>query len=207
MRKGLATGFAIIAGLLIAAPAQAGDTCRKGKNCYELVETPPVYGTIHEQVLVAPARRVKHKVPAVLQDISEEVVVREARTVARHIPAEYGVVEEKVVVHPGGKVWQVTTDKYGRTKGCWVKTKPVYGVVHKRVKVRAARVVHEHLPAITKTRTRTVVLEPARTEVEHIPAQYATRSRTVKVADGHREWRASGGSAGCGRGLFQIGCN
>jgi hypothetical protein len=201
--------FAATAGLAafaLAGPAAAGDRC-KGEACYHLVTTPPVYEHVHEQVLVAPARAVKRKVPALLQDITEEVVVRPERTIARHIPAEYGTVAEKLLVEPAGRKWVVRHDAHGKLVGCWVKTKPVYALRHRSVIVKPARVVHETLPAITKTRTRTVVLEPARVEVDHVPARYETRTRRVKVAEGHVAWAPARKARSCGRGLFTTGCH
>ncbi len=149
----------------------------------------------------------KHRIPAVYEDVTEQVVVRPERTVARHIPAEYGVVHERVMTHPGGKQWVMKRNAHGELVGCWVKVKPSYATVARKVKVREAQVVHETLPAIVKHRTRTVLLQAARTEVEHIPAQYETRARHVKVSNGSRHWQAIRGGSGCGgRGLFGGNC-
>jgi hypothetical protein len=208
MRKLILASVAALVTVGLSGAAQAGGNCGSGA-CYQQVTTPPVYQTIDEEVLVRPARTRKHRRPALLQDITEEVVVRPERSVARHIPAEYGVVHERVMTHPGGKQWVMKHDAHGNLVGCWVKTKAQYGTVARRVKVRDAQVVHDVLPAVVKTRTRTVVVEPSRVEVEHIPAEYATRSRTVKVADGATQWvpLRSGRNCSGSRGLLRIGCN
>ncbi len=52
MRILLAASFAA-AFAFVPAAAQAGGDCGKGRDCYKLVETGPVYETIHEDVLVA----------------------------------------------------------------------------------------------------------------------------------------------------------
>jgi hypothetical protein len=208
MRKLILASVAVFATLGLSGAAQAGGKCGSGQ-CYRQVTTPPVYQHIDEHVMVRPARTRKHRRPALLQDITEEVVVRPERTVARHIPAEYGVAHERVMTHPGGKQWVMKHDAHGNLVGCWVKTKPQYATVAKRVKIRDAQVVHDVLPAVVKTRTRTVVVEPSRVEVEHIPAEYTTRTRTVKVADGATQWVPLRGGRSCttSRGLFRVGCN
>jgi hypothetical protein len=189
--------------------AQAGEKCQRGDACYRLVETAPVYQTIDETVQVAPARRTKRHVPAVLQDVSEAVVVRHERTVARHVAAQYGTVHERVMTHPGGKQWVMKRNAHGDLVGCWVKTHPTYATVARRVVVRPASVVHETLPAIVQHRSRTVVVEPARTEYDVVPAQFETRQRHVKVANGGRHWqriRGGGGSHCGGRGILGSNC-
>jgi hypothetical protein len=57
----------------LASPALAGGCV----NCYRHVVTPPVYGSV-----------------------AEEVMVRAPRTVAHAIPGEYGSVAETVLVSP-----------------------------------------------------------------------------------------------------------
>jgi hypothetical protein len=207
MRKTLIASIAIAAFATLPGAANAGGNCRSGAECYELVETPPVYETVHEQVKVAPARRVRHHVPAVIDEVTEAVVVRPERTVARHIPAEYGIVHERVMTHAGGKKWVMRHNAHGQLVGCWVKTGPSYATIARRVVVREAGVVHETRPAVVRHRTRRVVVAAARTEIEHIPAQYETRARHVKVSEGGAYWR-SAGRKGCGngRGLFGSNC-
>jgi hypothetical protein len=205
MRNALAV-LAVAAFAFIPAHAQAGGNCGKGKQCYQLVETPPVYETMHEDVLVAPARRVKRHLPAVLEEVTEAVVVRPERTRARHIPAEYGTVHERVMTHPGGKEWVMRRNAHGQLVGCWVKVKPSYATVARRVMVREAQVVHETLPAVVQHRTRTVVVQRARTVYDHVPAQYETRAHRVKVANGGARWQAIGGGCSGGRGLFGSNC-
>jgi hypothetical protein len=208
MRNSLIASLTVAAFAFVPNVASAGGHCGKGRQCFELVETPPAYQTIEENVLVAPARHVRHHVPAVLDEVTEAVVVRPERTIARHVPAEYGVVQERVMTHAGGKQWVVQRDAYGRLVGCWVHTGPSYATVARRVKLRDSGVTYETLPAIVSHRTRTVVVERARTEVEHIPAQYETRARQVQVSNGGAYWQAIGSSGGCGggRGLFGSNC-
>jgi hypothetical protein len=208
MRILVAASLALAAFAVIPGPASAGGDCGRGKHCYKLVKTGPTYGTVDENVLVAPARRIRHHVPAVLREIDEQVIVRPERAVARHIPAEYGVVHERVMTHAGGKQWVMKRNAHGHLVGCWVKTHPTYATVARRVLVRPASVAYETIPAVVRHRTRRVVVEPARTEVEHIPAQYETRHRRVLVSPGSASWQpiGSGGGRCSGRGLLGGNC-
>ena len=76
------------------ATAIAGGNC--GSNCYERVDTPPVYGTVAETVQVRPAQTYARHVPAQYGSVQETVVVRPEHRVARVIPAQYSTVAETV---------------------------------------------------------------------------------------------------------------
>ena len=117
----------------LASPALAGGCV----NCYRHVVTPPVYGSVAEQVMV-----------------------RAPRTVAHAIPGEYGSVAESVLVSPPRKVWQVTRGPHGEAIGCWVVIPAQFAVRHRTVEVRAPQVVHETIPAAYATHHRTVVVQP-----------------------------------------------
>ena len=92
-----------------------------------------------------------------------------------------------VLVAPARKVWQITRDAAGREIGCWVRVParyelrhstvlvrpqrtwletlpPRYGMVPRQVTVRPSHVVHQVIPAVTRTETRTVVVQPGRDE-------------------------------------------
>ncbi|ACA16822.1 conserved hypothetical protein [Methylobacterium sp. 4-46] len=130
------------AGLAASAlPAVAGGYgygCASAE-CYRHVTTPPVYGTVSEQVMVRPARTVTHVVPPV-----------------------YDTVAEKVMVSPGGRVWQTSYDANGQLVGCWVTTPPQFAVRQRRVLVRPPQVVPEVIPPAYATYQRRVLVEPAR---------------------------------------------
>src|SRR5829696_6881943 len=117
----------------LASPALAGGCV----NCYRHVVTPPVYGSV-----------------------AQEVMVRAPRTVAHAIPGEYGSVAETVLVSPPRKVWQVARGPHGEAIGCWVVILAQFAVRHRTVEVRPPQVVHETIPAAYATHHRTVVVEP-----------------------------------------------
>ncbi|GJE00077.1 hypothetical protein [Methylobacterium isbiliense] len=125
--------------VLVALPAAAGGYGCTTAECYRRVSTPPVYGTVSEQVMVRPPRTVTHVVPPV-----------------------YDTVAEKVLVSPGGRVWQTSYDAYGQLVGCWVTTPPRYAVRHRRVLVRPAEVVPQVIPPAYASFQRRVLVEPAR---------------------------------------------
>ncbi|KMO40591.1 hypothetical protein ACQVP2_14005 [Methylobacterium aquaticum] len=129
---------ALVASLLSAAPALAGGYgCTT--DCYRHVSTPPVYGTVSEQVMVRPPRTVTHVVPPV-----------------------YDTVSEQVLVEPARRVWQTSIDAYGQTVGCWVTIPARYATQTRRVLVRPAQVVPQVIPPAYASYQRRVLVEPAR---------------------------------------------
>ncbi len=150
-----------------AASALAGGNCQ-GSHCYRLVTTPAEYGTVSEQVMVSPERRIPRYVPGVYDTVHEKVMVRPERAIAHHVPAQVQTVAEKVMVAPARKVWQVTRGPHGEPIGCWVEIPAQYAVQHRQVVVREASVRHEV-----------------------IPAEYAVRARKVMVPRRRRRMRSS----------------
>jgi hypothetical protein len=186
--------------LLGSAGAQAGcfgSSCGqpapcKGSSCYNLIQTPPVYGTVSESYVARPERTQSHVVPAQYEYQSETVMVHPARQIPHHRPAQYSTVQEKVMLSPGGKRWEVTTDAYGRTTGCWVYDKPRYGYQSRTVQVSPASVDYETIPAVYAQRQRKVMVSPTYVARETIPAVYETRQRTVLVSPGSQHWAKTG---------------
>ena len=187
----MSSKFALLAAgalMISVVPAAAGGSCH-GPRCYQLVDTPPVYKTVTEQVVVRPAMAVPRTIPAEYGMVQEKVLVRPARTIAHRVPAVLDTVAEKVMVSPGGKRWQVTTDAYGRTVGCWVVEPAQYAVRHRTVVVQPESVRHEVIPAEYGVRQRTVLTRPAQVVHETIPAVYGERHHQVMVSPGHRGWQ------------------
>ncbi|MDP4024399.1 hypothetical protein Q8W71_17375 [Methylobacterium sp. NEAU 140] len=128
---------AALGGLLLAAPAQAGGCY--GPSCYRYVATPPVYGTVQENVLVRPPR-----------------------TVYRTVPPVYDTVSEQVMVSPGGRVWQTSRGPGGELVGCWVTTPPRFALRSRTVLVRPAQSIPETIPPEYATVSKRVLVAPAR---------------------------------------------
>ncbi len=151
-------------------------------SCYNLVETPPVYGTIAETQVVRPAKTYRRIVPAEYDYVTEKVMIQPARQIPHHVPAQYSSIQEKVLISPGGKRWEVTTDAYGRTTGCWVYDEPQYGYRPAHGRGFAGAVEYETIPAVYTQRQRKVMVRPTQVLHETVPAQYETRHRKVLVS-------------------------
>jgi hypothetical protein len=186
--------------LLGAQGAQAGgcygSSCRpapcQGSACYNLVQTPPVYDTISETYLARPAQSQARIVPAEYDYVAEQVMIQPARQIPHYRAAQYSSVSEKVMISPGGKRWEVTTDGYGRTTGCWVYDEPRYGYRQRTVEVSPATVEYETLPPVYTQRQRKIMVRPTQVVHQTIPAVYKTRSRTVLVSPGSQRWARAG---------------
>lgn len=195
------TASAFSAVLLLGAQgAQAGgcygSSCRpapcQGSSCYNLVQTPPVYGTVNETYLARPAQSQARVIPAEYDYQTETVMVHPARQIPHHRPAQYSTVSEKVMISAGGKRWEVTTDAYGRTTGCWVYTPAQYGYQQRTVQISAASVDYETIPAVYTQRQRQVMVRPTQVVHDTIPAVYETRQRSVLVSPGSQRWARTG---------------
>ncbi|WP_375462841.1 hypothetical protein [uncultured Methylobacterium sp.] len=128
---------ALAGAVLLAAPARAGGCY--GSECYRHVSTPPVFDTVHENVLVRPPR-----------------------TIYRTTPPVYDTVSERVLVSPGGRHWSTSRGPYGELIGCWVTTPPHYATQHRRVLVQPAQSIPETIPPEYASVSRRVLVAPAR---------------------------------------------
>jgi hypothetical protein len=185
------SALAASAALLLGTAAAEAGGCR-GTACYNLVETPAVYDTVAETHLVRKAQTQRRIVPAQYEYVTENVVIQPARQIAHHVPATYASVSEKVLISPGGKRWEVTTDAYGRTTGCWVYDEPQYGFRQRTVEVTPATVEYETVPAVTTQRQRKVMVRPTQVVSETIPAAYRTHHRKVLVSPPSQHWQRAG---------------
>lgn len=127
---------ALVGMSLSAGAAQAG--CH-GSACYRYVNTPPVFDTVSEQVLVRPPR-----------------------TIYRTTPPVFDTVSERVMVSPGGRVWQTRRGPYGELIGCWVNTPPQYTVRSRQVMVQPPQQIPETIPPEYASVQRRVLVQPAR---------------------------------------------
>lgn len=184
------TASAFSAFLLLGAQGAQAGGCH-GSSCYDLVQTPPVYGSVAESYVVRPAQRQSRVIPAEYDYVSESVLVQPERRIPRHHPAQYSTVSEKVMVHPGGKRWEVTTDAHGRTTGCWVYDKPRYAYQQRTVVVAPASTSYEVVPAVYSQRQRKVMVRPTQVVHDEIPAVYGTHHRKVLISPGSQHWARS----------------
>lgn len=190
MRKVLSASTLTAVMLLGVQAADAGG-CR-GSACYNLVSTPPVYGTVDETYMTRPEQSQAKIIPARYDYVTETVMLQPARQIPRHQPAQYGTVTEKVMVSPGGRRWEVTRDAYGRTTGCWVETPARYAHVQRSVEISPASVSYETIPAVYTQRQRKVMVSATQVVHEITPATYETRQRHVLVKPGSQHWARAG---------------
>lgn len=185
-RRFLAASAFTTALLLGAGAAEAGG-CR-GSACYNLVNTPPVYGTIDETYQVQPSQVQRRVIPAEYETVTDNVMIAPARQIPHHRAAVYETVTEKVLISPATRRWEVTRDAWGNTVGCWVDVPAQYGYQSRRVEVSPATVEYETVPAVYTQRQRKVMVRATQVVREEIPAVYATRQRQVLVSPGSQYW-------------------
>ena len=136
--------------VLASSPALAGGYGCGGAECYRRVVTPPVYGTVSQQVLVRPPQ-----------------------SFTSTVPGEFTTVSERVLIAPASRVWQVSQDAYGGTVGCWVTVPARYAVRHRQVMVRAPQVVRHYQPAQYAVQQRQVLVQPGRAGWAPVGGSYA----------------------------------
>ncbi|AMJ59070.1 hypothetical protein [Bosea sp. PAMC 26642] len=190
MRKVLSAS-ALTAVMLLGSQAAIAGGCR-GSACYNLVSTPPVYGSVAETVMTRPEQTEARIVPARYEYVSEQVMLHPERQIPRHQPAQYGTVSETVMVSAGGRRWEVTRDAHGRTVGCWVETPARYAHVQRTVEISPASVSYETIPAVYTQRQRKVMVSATQVVHETIPATYETRQRQVLMTPASRHWARAG---------------
>lgn len=81
---------------------------RSGREEMCKVYVPPVTRTVHEPVLVEPARRVVHVTPAVRREVHRTVVLQPAARHVVHTPAVVAYERQDVLVQKGGTRWART---------------------------------------------------------------------------------------------------
>ena len=75
LSSGVIAASSLAAALVLGASvAQAGGGCR-GSACYNLVNTPPVYGSINETYQVRPAQVQRRVVPAEYETVTDNVMI------------------------------------------------------------------------------------------------------------------------------------
>lgn len=182
---------AFAATLLLGVSAAEAGGCR-GSACYNLVNAPPVYGTINETYQVRPAQTQHRVVPAEYDTVTDTVMIAPERRIAHPRAAVYETVTEQVLVAAATRRWEVTRDAWGNTVGCWVDVPAQYGYQSRRVVVSPATVEYEMVPAVYTQRQRKVMVRPTEVVREEIPAVYETRQRQVLVSPGSQYWSRAG---------------
>lgn len=160
---------------------------------YEIRVIPAVYETVTEQRLVKEGATVYKTIPAVYETVTETIEVEPAREEKVVIPAQYETYTEQVLVREAYTTWKPGAGLYGRggtvdsgtmpvgadavATGellCMVEIPAQYETVTRTRLVSAEATDIRVIPAVTKTVTKQVVVEPARIVEETVPAEYET---------------------------------
>ncbi|WP_242390346.1 hypothetical protein [Polymorphum gilvum] len=93
---------------VLVRPASVGWEYRtiKGEQVLCKVQHPPLYRTVHEQVLLKPGGQVAVTVPAIYGTRQRQVLMQPGRRQVVTIPAEYRTVARTVKVSEARTVWQ-----------------------------------------------------------------------------------------------------
>lgn len=158
---------------------------------FELKVIPAQYETITEQRLVKEATTMYRTVPAVYETVTETIVVEPEREERIVVPAKYETYTEQVLVRDAYTTWKPGAGLYGReaTTGvvptgldavatgellCMVQVPAQYDTVTRTRLVSAEQTDVRVIPAVTRSVTKQVVVEPARVIEETVPAVYDT---------------------------------
>ncbi len=159
---------------------------------YELKVIPAQYETVTEQRLLKEGTTVYKTVPAVYETVTETIEVEPAREQKVVVPAQYETYTEQVLVRDAYTTWKPGAGLYGRGAAgtgtaptgtqavatgellCKVEVPAQYDTVTRTRLVTAERTDVQIIPAVSKTVTKQVVVEPPRVVEETIPAQYET---------------------------------
>jgi hypothetical protein len=160
----------------------------------EINVIPAQYETVSEQRLLKEGTKVYKTVPAVYETVTETIEVEPAREQKVVIPAKYETYTEQVLVRDAYTTWKPGAGLYGRGAAgtgtapvgsdavatgellCMVEVPAQYDTVTRTRLVSAETTDVTVIPAVMKTVTKQVVVEPPRVVEEIIPAQYETVS-------------------------------
>lgn len=171
-------------------------TAEYGK-CYAKCRQPDVYENVTASVLVKEASTKFINVPAVYETKYEKVLVKQGAKTYQVIPAKYKTVTEKVLVTPEKRVLKTVPAQYNteskrvlvsEARGEWVKKKKEPNCFSENPE-DCFIVCWEEIPAVYRTETSQILVQPAKTVEEIIPAVYKTvesqviaeEARTIEV--------------------------
>lgn len=174
--------------LIMSAAMALPVSARERRSCYEETVQPPVYQTLHEQVLVkAPSVKVITH-PPVYADRTRHVVLKPASVGYQTIAPVFRWQTRKVLVRPAGVRWEYQLRK-GKRILCEVQYPAVYQNQRQQVMVSPASRVKVTFPPVYGTVQERVQIQPGWQERVRQPAVYRTVTRTVKVRDAQTVWR------------------
>ncbi len=191
MRTALAT--AALLSTLGALPAAAG--CYSNCTPVEPVATtyvkpahtvhvrePAVIGTRVQRIETQPGYWTATRQPAQVGVMHKSVVAQPAQVHHQTIPAKYETVHETVVVRAASVRYEMRADCCGRMVKCAVHVPAVTKTVARQVMVSPAHSVAHTTPAVYKTVSVPVQIAPAKTSYQYTPPKvdYVAHPVTLK---------------------------
>ncbi|WP_305983875.1 hypothetical protein [Roseibium sp. MMSF_3544] len=177
--------FALAISPFFATSAFAGG---QPLQCYQQATVPAVYKTVQERVLVKAASSHVVKKAAVYGYQTRKVLVQPERVSYRTTPAVYQTRQRHVLVQKASVGWEYRMIKGVKTL-CKVQHPAVYKTVSERVMVQPASKVAVRHPAIYSTQKEKVLVQPASSHVVKQPAVYKTVNRQVLVQPARTVWQ------------------
>lgn len=170
---------------------------------FELKLVPATYETVTEQRLLKEASTSYTMVPAVYETVTETIVIEPERTESVVVPAQYETYTEQVLVREAYTTWKKGDGLYGRNQSsaagsdtialatgellCRVEVPAEYETVTKTRLVSPETTEVRVIPAVTKTVTKDVVVQPAQVVEEVVPAEYETVTLQKLVTEAFEE--------------------
>lgn len=177
-----------IAGLTVLCTISSTEAGGRAVECYQPVNTPAIYETVYENVLVSPGGRQVHSIPAIYGTRERVVQIAPARVSYEIIPALTRTIHRTVRVDDGGYSWEWRVIN-GRRVLCKVRHKARYERVSETVVVQQERRRRVVLPAEYQSIAEEIVVQPEQRRIIDVPPSYQTVARRVLVREGSSSWR------------------
>ncbi|RUV59952.1 hypothetical protein EOA85_10410 [Mesorhizobium sp. M5C.F.Ca.IN.020.29.1.1] len=185
IRKTASSALASLAVFGMVSETAAGG---RAVECYEPVNRPSVYDTVHEKVLVSPGGQIVDYDPPIYGTRESVEQIAPARVTYEVVPAATRTVYHAVKVDDGGYAWEWRII-HGRKVLCKVWRKPRYGRVAETVVVEPERTRRVVISAEYESVAREVLVRPEQRRVIEISPSYQTVVRRVLVREGSSGWR------------------
>jgi hypothetical protein len=182
MRTQTSTACLLALGALMTTPAFAGSWCNRGcepvreaaivRPAHTTFEhSPAVMGTRVQRVETQPGYWTATKMPAQVGYFQKSVIARPAHVSYRMQPAQYETVHETVVVRAASVHYEMQRDHRGHMVRCPVHVPAVTRTVAKRVMVSPAHSVAHTTPAEYRTVTVPMQIQPAKMHYQYTAPQ------------------------------------
>ncbi|QPC93493.1 hypothetical protein [Mesorhizobium sp. INR15] len=182
------TASFVTTGLIVLGSVSQTSAGDRAVECYEPVNTPAVYDTVYENVLVSPAGHQVDYVPAIYGTRERVVMTVPAQVTYDVVPAITRTVYHTVRIDGGGYSWEWRVI-HGRKVLCKIWQKASYERVAETVVIQPERTRRIVTPAQYDKVAEEVLVQPEQRRIINVPASYQTVARRVLVSEGSSGWR------------------